>query len=50
MCVFTLQSGDFLTVDRCKVQGARYQDDSITDTTVGVCFWNSSSCTSVNPH
>ncbi|KAI3363046.1 hypothetical protein L3Q82_011704, partial [Scortum barcoo] len=28
-------SGDFLTVDRCKVQGARYQDDSITDTTVG---------------
>ncbi|KAG7230073.1 hypothetical protein INR49_009793 [Caranx melampygus] len=28
-------SGDFLTVDRCKVQGARYQDDSITDTTAG---------------
>ncbi|CAB1424245.1 unnamed protein product [Pleuronectes platessa] len=27
-------SGDFLTVDRCKVQGARYQDDSPTDTTV----------------
>ncbi|MEQ2222922.1 Phosphofurin acidic cluster sorting protein 1, partial [Ilyodon furcidens] len=31
-------SGDFLTVDRCKVQGSRYQDDSITETTVGVCF------------
>ncbi|KAG7999962.1 Phosphofurin acidic cluster sorting protein 1 [Nibea albiflora] len=28
-------SGEFLTVDRCKVQGARYQDDSITDTTIG---------------
>ncbi|XP_068581496.1 phosphofurin acidic cluster sorting protein 2 isoform X1 [Cebidichthys violaceus] len=28
-------SGDFLTVDRCKVQGARYQDDSVTDTVVG---------------
>eukprot|EP00064_Thunnus_orientalis_P000182 superscaffoldBa00000008_g182 len=28
-------SGDFLTVERCKVQGARYQDDSITDTTIG---------------
>ncbi|KAM4591433.1 phosphofurin acidic cluster sorting protein 2 isoform 2-T2 [Odontesthes bonariensis] len=28
-------SGDFLTVDRCKVQGGRYQDDSTTDTTVG---------------
>ncbi|XP_035028834.1 phosphofurin acidic cluster sorting protein 2 isoform X1 [Hippoglossus stenolepis] len=27
-------SGDFLTVDRCKVQGARYPDDSPTDTTV----------------
>lgn len=34
------QSGDFLTVDRCKIQGGRYQDDSITDTTIGVCFWN----------
>ncbi|XP_014914545.1 phosphofurin acidic cluster sorting protein 2-like isoform X1 [Poecilia latipinna] len=29
-------SGDFLTVDRCKVQGSRYQDDSITETSVGV--------------
>ncbi|XP_072247403.1 phosphofurin acidic cluster sorting protein 2 isoform X2 [Leuresthes tenuis] len=29
-------SGDFLTVDRCKVQGGRYQDDSTTDATVGV--------------
>lgn len=38
---FTPQSGDFLTVDRCKVQGGRYQDDSVTDTTIGVCFWNS---------
>ncbi|XP_013768658.1 phosphofurin acidic cluster sorting protein 1-like isoform X3 [Pundamilia nyererei] len=28
-------SGDFLTVDRCKVQGGRYQDDSVTDTTIG---------------
>ncbi|XP_069001172.1 phosphofurin acidic cluster sorting protein 2 isoform X1 [Embiotoca jacksoni] len=28
-------SGDFLTVDRCKVQGGRYQDDSVTDPTVG---------------
>ncbi|XP_026210213.1 phosphofurin acidic cluster sorting protein 2 isoform X2 [Anabas testudineus] len=28
-------SGDFLTVDRCKVQVARYQDDTIADTTVG---------------
>lgn len=35
---FILQSGDFLTVDRCKVQASRYQDDSITDTTVGVCL------------
>lgn len=38
---FTPQSGDFLTVDRCKVQGGRYQDDSVTDTTIGVCFCNS---------
>ena len=43
VCVFPLQSGDFLTVDRCKVQGARYQDDSPTDTTVVVCFWNNTS-------
>ncbi|XP_056291099.1 phosphofurin acidic cluster sorting protein 2-like isoform X1 [Pseudoliparis swirei] len=28
-------TGDFLTVDRCKLQGARYQDDSVTDTIVG---------------
>ncbi|XP_034407359.1 phosphofurin acidic cluster sorting protein 2-like [Cyclopterus lumpus] len=28
-------AGDFLTVDRCKLQGARYQDDSVTDTIVG---------------
>ncbi|KAM9809984.1 phosphofurin acidic cluster sorting protein 2 isoform X2 [Syngnathus typhle] len=28
-------SGDFLTVDRCKAQGARYQEDSIIDTTIG---------------
>uniref|UniRef100_A0A8C9Z3R7 Phosphofurin acidic cluster sorting protein 2-like n=1 Tax=Sander lucioperca TaxID=283035 RepID=A0A8C9Z3R7_SANLU len=28
--------GEFLTVDRCKVQGARNKDDSVTDTTVGV--------------
>ncbi|KAM9803787.1 phosphofurin acidic cluster sorting protein 2 [Neosynchiropus ocellatus] len=28
-------SGDFLTVERCKVQGSRYQDDSAADTTVG---------------
>ncbi|KAA8584018.1 hypothetical protein FQN60_015226, partial [Etheostoma spectabile] len=28
-------SGEFLTVDRCKVQGARNKDDSVTDTTVG---------------
>ncbi|KAK5853750.1 hypothetical protein PBY51_014881 [Eleginops maclovinus] len=28
-------TGDFLTVDRCKVQGARYQDDSNTEATVG---------------
>uniref|UniRef100_A0A8C6TH04 Phosphofurin acidic cluster sorting protein 1/2 C-terminal domain-containing protein n=1 Tax=Neogobius melanostomus TaxID=47308 RepID=A0A8C6TH04_9GOBI len=26
-------TGDFLTVDRCKVQSSRYQDDSINDTT-----------------
>lgn len=44
VCVFISQSGEFLTVDRCKVQGARYQDDSITDTTIGVCFWNNISC------
>lgn len=40
VCVFTLQTGDFLTVDRCKVQGARYQDDSKADTTVGVGFFS----------
>ncbi|XP_067381709.1 phosphofurin acidic cluster sorting protein 1 isoform X4 [Channa argus] len=28
-------SGEFLTVDRCKVQGTRYQDDSVADTNVG---------------
>ncbi|KAF0027277.1 hypothetical protein F2P81_020018 [Scophthalmus maximus] len=28
-------SGDFLTVERCKVQGARYQDDSVAEATVG---------------
>nr|XP_057915226.1 phosphofurin acidic cluster sorting protein 2 isoform X3 [Doryrhamphus excisus] len=28
-------SGDFLTVDRCKVQGACYQEDSVKDTTSG---------------
>ncbi|XP_054653871.1 phosphofurin acidic cluster sorting protein 2 isoform X3 [Dunckerocampus dactyliophorus] len=28
-------SGDFLTVDRCKVQGACYQEDSVKDTTIG---------------
>ncbi|TDH01063.1 hypothetical protein EPR50_G00176260 [Perca flavescens] len=28
-------SGEFLTVDRCKVQGARNKDDSVTDRTVG---------------
>ncbi|XP_061817062.1 phosphofurin acidic cluster sorting protein 2-like isoform X2 [Nerophis lumbriciformis] len=27
-------SGDFLTVDRCKVQGACYQEDSVKDTTI----------------
>ncbi|XP_061766663.1 phosphofurin acidic cluster sorting protein 2 isoform X2 [Nerophis ophidion] len=27
-------SGDFLTVDRCKVQGACYQEDGIKDTTI----------------
>ncbi|KAF7219661.1 phosphofurin acidic cluster sorting protein 2 isoform X3 [Nothobranchius furzeri] len=29
-------SGDLLTVDRCKVQGGRFQDDSVADTTAGV--------------
>ncbi|XP_057703849.1 phosphofurin acidic cluster sorting protein 2 isoform X2 [Corythoichthys intestinalis] len=28
-------SGDFLTVDRCKVQGARYQEESAADITIG---------------
>ncbi|XP_056147335.1 phosphofurin acidic cluster sorting protein 2-like isoform X2 [Lampris incognitus] len=28
-------SGEFLSVDRCKMQGARYQDDSVPETTVG---------------
>uniref|UniRef100_A0A1A8RB41 Phosphofurin acidic cluster sorting protein 2 n=1 Tax=Nothobranchius rachovii TaxID=451742 RepID=A0A1A8RB41_9TELE len=29
-------SGELLTVDRCKVQGGRFQDDSVADTTAGV--------------
>uniref|UniRef100_A0A672J472 Phosphofurin acidic cluster sorting protein 2-like n=1 Tax=Salarias fasciatus TaxID=181472 RepID=A0A672J472_SALFA len=28
----------FLTVDRCKAQSGRYQDDGVTDTTVGVSY------------
>ncbi|XP_017279828.1 phosphofurin acidic cluster sorting protein 2 isoform X2 [Kryptolebias marmoratus] len=32
----TCPSGDFLTVDRCKVQTGRFQDDSNADSTVGV--------------
>uniref|UniRef100_A0A8C6LT05 Phosphofurin acidic cluster sorting protein 2-like n=1 Tax=Nothobranchius furzeri TaxID=105023 RepID=A0A8C6LT05_NOTFU len=31
--------GDLLTVDRCKVQGGRFQDDSVADTTAGVCYF-----------
>uniref|UniRef100_A0A1A8SCW8 Phosphofurin acidic cluster sorting protein 2 n=1 Tax=Nothobranchius rachovii TaxID=451742 RepID=A0A1A8SCW8_9TELE len=29
-------SGELLTVDRCKVQGGRFQDDSVADTTAGL--------------
>ena len=39
MCLFVLgrQSGEFLTVDRCKVTpGTRYQDDIIPDPVIGV--------------
>ncbi|XP_013870597.1 phosphofurin acidic cluster sorting protein 2 [Austrofundulus limnaeus] len=32
----TCPTGDFLTVDRCKIQTGRFQDDSNTDSTVGV--------------
>lgn len=42
VCLFALQTGDFLTVDRCKVQGTRYQDESKADTPVGVGIFQTS--------